>query len=143
MIAALSPADINYEETLSTLRYADRAKQIKCNAVINEDPNARLIWELKEEVARLRQLLSKQGLSIMDSVQFEENSNSQPSPRPMVLEGVESFLTASIPSREEDSAPQPSPLPSPQGQVEGQLNGQLLSSEEAMDRLQVRLLWSK
>ncbi|XP_068129990.1 kinesin-like protein KIF1C [Hyperolius riggenbachi] len=63
MIAALSPADINYEETLSTLRYADRAKQIKCNAVINEDPNARLIRELKEEVARLRQLLFSQGLA--------------------------------------------------------------------------------
>uniref|UniRef100_A0ACB8EY23 Kinesin-like protein kif1c n=1 Tax=Sphaerodactylus townsendi TaxID=933632 RepID=A0ACB8EY23_9SAUR len=63
MIAALSPADINYEETLSTLRYADRAKQIRCNAIINEDPNARLIRELKEEVARLRDLLSAQGLS--------------------------------------------------------------------------------
>ncbi|XP_044273043.1 kinesin-like protein KIF1C isoform X2 [Varanus komodoensis] len=63
MIAALSPADINYEETLSTLRYADRTKQIRCNAIINEDPNARLIRELKEEVARLRDLLSAQGLS--------------------------------------------------------------------------------
>uniref|UniRef100_A0A8C1KKQ3 Kinesin motor domain-containing protein n=1 Tax=Cyprinus carpio TaxID=7962 RepID=A0A8C1KKQ3_CYPCA len=63
MIAALSPADINYEETLSTLRYADRAKQIKCNAVINEDPNARLVRELKEEVNRLKELLLSQGLS--------------------------------------------------------------------------------
>ncbi|XP_027712812.1 kinesin-like protein KIF1C isoform X1 [Vombatus ursinus] len=63
MIAALSPADINYEETLSTLRYADRTKQIRCNAVINEDPNARLIRELQEEVARLRDLLLAQGLS--------------------------------------------------------------------------------
>uniref|UniRef100_A0A669CV16 Kinesin family member 1C n=1 Tax=Oreochromis niloticus TaxID=8128 RepID=A0A669CV16_ORENI len=62
MIAALSPADINYEETLSTLRYADRAKQIRCNAVINEDPNAKLIRELKAEVERLRNLLFSQGL---------------------------------------------------------------------------------
>eukprot|EP00064_Thunnus_orientalis_P023459 superscaffoldBa00008892_g23702 len=62
MIAALSPADINYEETLSTLRYADRAKQIRCNAVINEDPNAKLIRELKGEVERLRNLLFSQGL---------------------------------------------------------------------------------
>uniref|UniRef100_A0A8P4KJC0 Kinesin-like protein n=1 Tax=Dicentrarchus labrax TaxID=13489 RepID=A0A8P4KJC0_DICLA len=62
MIAALSPADINYEETLSTLRYADRAKQIRCNAVINEDPNAKLIRELKSEVERLRNLLFSQGL---------------------------------------------------------------------------------
>ncbi|XP_038677281.1 kinesin-like protein KIF1B isoform X3 [Scyliorhinus canicula] len=62
MVAALSPADINYDETLSTLRYADRAKQIKCNAVINEDPNAKLIRELKDEVTRLKDLLCSQGL---------------------------------------------------------------------------------
>ncbi|MEE6509227.1 hypothetical protein FKM82_025022 [Ascaphus truei] len=69
MVAALSPADINYDETLSTLRYADRAKQIRCNAVINEDPNNRLVRELKDEVARLRELLGTQGLSdIIDTV---------------------------------------------------------------------------
>nr|XP_057928782.1 kinesin-like protein KIF1A isoform X11 [Doryrhamphus excisus] len=62
MVAALSPADINYDETLSTLRYADRAKQIRCNAVINEDPNNRLVRELKEEVSRLKELLFAQGL---------------------------------------------------------------------------------
>ncbi|XP_030218862.1 kinesin-like protein KIF1A isoform X6 [Gadus morhua] len=62
MVAALSPADINYDETLSTLRYADRAKQIRCNAVINEDPNNRLVRELKEEVSRLKELLFSQGL---------------------------------------------------------------------------------
>uniref|UniRef100_A0AAY4EQL8 plus-end-directed kinesin ATPase n=1 Tax=Denticeps clupeoides TaxID=299321 RepID=A0AAY4EQL8_9TELE len=62
MVAALSPADINYDETLSTLRYADRAKQIRCNAVINEDPNNRLVRELKDEVSRLKELLYAQGL---------------------------------------------------------------------------------
>uniref|UniRef100_A0A8C2E2G1 plus-end-directed kinesin ATPase n=1 Tax=Cyprinus carpio TaxID=7962 RepID=A0A8C2E2G1_CYPCA len=68
MVAALSPADINYDETLSTLRYADRAKQIKCNAVINEDPNAKLVRELKDEVTRLKDLLRAQGLGdILDS----------------------------------------------------------------------------
>uniref|UniRef100_A0A8C8IQ80 Kinesin-like protein n=1 Tax=Oncorhynchus tshawytscha TaxID=74940 RepID=A0A8C8IQ80_ONCTS len=68
MVAALSPADINYDETLSTLRYADRAKQIRCNAVINEDPNNRLVRELKEEVCRLKDLLFAQGLGdIIDS----------------------------------------------------------------------------
>uniref|UniRef100_A0A8C1FK87 plus-end-directed kinesin ATPase n=1 Tax=Cyprinus carpio carpio TaxID=630221 RepID=A0A8C1FK87_CYPCA len=68
MVAALSPADINYDETLSTLRYADRAKQIKCNAVINEDPNNRLVRELKDEVTRLKELLRAQGLGdILDS----------------------------------------------------------------------------
>ncbi|SPO31377.1 probable Kinesin-3 motor protein [Ustilago trichophora] len=52
MIAAISPAD--YEETLSTLRYADQAKKIKNKAVVNEDPNAKLIRELKEELELLR-----------------------------------------------------------------------------------------
>ncbi|XP_071607716.1 kinesin-like protein KIF1A isoform X2 [Heliangelus exortis] len=76
MVAALSPADINYDETLSTLRYADRAKQIRCNAVINEDPNNKLIRELKDEVARLRDLLYAQGLGdIIDNVSDFENNN--------------------------------------------------------------------
>ncbi|KAJ9627131.1 hypothetical protein H2203_003592 [Taxawa tesnikishii (nom. ined.)] len=58
MIAAISPADINFEETLSTLRYADSAKRIKNHAVVNEDPNARMIRELKEELAQLRAKMS-------------------------------------------------------------------------------------
>ena len=47
MIAALSPADINYDETLSTLRYADRAKKIKNKATVNENPMDKMIRELK------------------------------------------------------------------------------------------------
>ncbi|KAL1978355.1 hypothetical protein VTN31DRAFT_1214 [Thermomyces dupontii] len=61
MIAAISPADINFEETLSTLRYADSAKRIKNHAVVNEDPNARMIRELKEELAQLRSKLQSSG----------------------------------------------------------------------------------
>ncbi|CUS12525.1 unnamed protein product [Tuber aestivum] len=61
MIAAISPADINFDETLSTLRYADSAKRIKNHAVVNEDPNARMIRELKEELQQLRQKLSGGG----------------------------------------------------------------------------------
>ena len=57
MIATLSPAADNYEETLSTLRYADRAKRIVNHAVVNEDPNARIIRELREEVESLRTML--------------------------------------------------------------------------------------
>ncbi|PLB38903.1 kinesin-3 motor protein uncA [Aspergillus candidus] len=57
MIAAISPADINYDETLGTLRYADSAKRIKNHAVVNEDPNARMIRELKEELLQLRSKL--------------------------------------------------------------------------------------
>jgi len=47
MIAALSPADVNYDETLSTLRFADRVKRIKNTVVVNENPIEKLIRELK------------------------------------------------------------------------------------------------
>lgn len=98
MIAAISPADINYDETLSTLRflhyyyyycikikpnvltliydfllgyrYADRAKQIVCKAVVNEDANAKLIRELKEEIQRLRDLLKSEGIEVQEGIYF-------------------------------------------------------------------------
>ncbi|KAL8273692.1 hypothetical protein Esti_002404 [Eimeria stiedai] len=57
MIAALSPASVNYEETLSTLRYADRVKQIKNEAVVNENPLEKLIRELREENERLKKAM--------------------------------------------------------------------------------------
>jgi len=68
MIATLSPASDNYEETLSTLRYADRAKRIVNHAVVNEDPNARIIRELREEVDMLRQMLNEAQVSCQDAV---------------------------------------------------------------------------
>ncbi|XP_076734411.1 kinesin-like protein KIF1B isoform X19 [Maylandia zebra] len=78
MVAALSPADINYDETLSTLRYADRAKNIKCNAVINEDPNNKLVRDLKDEVARLKELLRAQGLGdILDNLKDIQNNKNR------------------------------------------------------------------
>lgn len=45
MIANIGPADYNYDETLSTLRYANRAKSIKCKPKINEDPKDAKIRE--------------------------------------------------------------------------------------------------
>ncbi|KAG8190882.1 hypothetical protein JTE90_010307 [Oedothorax gibbosus] len=59
MIACISPADINFEETLSTLRYADRAKQIKTIATINEDPTDILIRELRAENDRLKKMIER------------------------------------------------------------------------------------
>lgn len=59
MVCAISPAFLNFEETLSTLRYADNAKKIKNNAVINESVQDRMIRELKEENAQLKQMLQK------------------------------------------------------------------------------------
>ncbi|KAI9265572.1 hypothetical protein BY458DRAFT_513324 [Sporodiniella umbellata] len=70
MIAAISPAD--YDETLSTLRYADQAKKIQNKAVINEDPNAKMIRELKDELNELRVRLIKHAPDIVN----ELNANS-------------------------------------------------------------------
>ena len=58
MIANLGPADYNIEETLSTLRYANRAKQIQNKPRINEDPKDAMIREFHDEITRLRQQLA-------------------------------------------------------------------------------------
>ena len=62
MIAALSPADVNYDETLGTLRYADRAKKIKNNVVKMENPQDKMIRMLKEENERLLAMLGGKAL---------------------------------------------------------------------------------
>ncbi|XP_076318398.1 osmotic avoidance abnormal protein 3-like isoform X1 [Tachypleus tridentatus] len=67
MVACLSPADNNYDETLSTLRYANRAKSIKNKPKINEDPKDALLRECQEEIQRLKALLSGQPLPIVSA----------------------------------------------------------------------------
>ncbi len=59
MIAAVSPADYNYDETLSTLRYASRAKMIKNKPKINEDPKDALLREYEDEIKQLREALAQ------------------------------------------------------------------------------------
>ncbi|ESO93536.1 hypothetical protein LOTGIDRAFT_118976 [Lottia gigantea] len=71
MIATISPADVNYSETLSTLRYANRAKNIINRPTINEDANVRLIRELREEIARLKALLGS-GQDMITSPKVQE-----------------------------------------------------------------------
>lgn len=84
MIAAISPADINFEETLSTLRYADSAKRIKNHAVVNEDPNARMIRELKEELAKLRSQLTGGGAGGASGTMEEQYAPDTPLEKQMV-----------------------------------------------------------
>ncbi|XP_023491352.2 kinesin-like protein KIF17 isoform X2 [Equus caballus] len=60
MMACLSPADNNYDETLSTLRYANRAKNIKNKPRINEDPKDALLREYQEEIKKLKAILAQQ-----------------------------------------------------------------------------------
>ena len=59
MIAAVSPADYNYEETLSTLRYASRAKSIKNKPKVNEDPKDALLREYENEIRQLKAALAE------------------------------------------------------------------------------------
>uniref|UniRef100_A0A3Q0RZU8 Kinesin-like protein n=1 Tax=Amphilophus citrinellus TaxID=61819 RepID=A0A3Q0RZU8_AMPCI len=83
MIACLSPADNNYEESLSTLRYANRAKSIQNRPRINEDPKDALLREYQEEIKKLRVLLTGQlgaaDLSTLLSRHFSEASPAGPS----------------------------------------------------------------
>lgn len=67
MVACLSPADNNYDETLSTLRYANRAKNIKNKPKINEDPKDALLRAYQEEIDKLKALLIGQ--------KFPQNEN--------------------------------------------------------------------
>ncbi|XP_056336662.1 kinesin-like protein KIF3C [Danio aesculapii] len=62
MVATLGPASYNYEETLTTLRYANRAKNIKNKPRVNEDPKDALLREFQEEIARLKAQLDKRGM---------------------------------------------------------------------------------
>lgn len=76
MIACVSPADYNLDETLSTLRYADRAKRIKNKPIVNEDPRAAEIKNLQKTIKELKlQLLtSGGGSSSVPDLQPELNS---------------------------------------------------------------------
>lgn len=58
MIACVSPAAYNYDETLSTLRYASRAKNIHNKPKINEDPKDAILREYQQEIMKLKQMLN-------------------------------------------------------------------------------------
>lgn len=57
MIACVSPADSNMEETINTLRYADRARKIKNKPIVNVDPRAAEMNRLKQQVQKLEKYI--------------------------------------------------------------------------------------
>lgn len=61
MVANIGPASYNYDETLTTLRYANRAKNIKNKPRINEDPKDALLRQYQEEIGRLKEKLAQKG----------------------------------------------------------------------------------
>ena len=82
MIAAISPADYNFDETLSTLRYANRAKNIKNKPKVNEDPKDALLKEYQDEIKQLKLILQAQGLGdLLSSLKSGSPAASLPAQR--------------------------------------------------------------
>ncbi|XP_041525951.1 chromosome-associated kinesin KIF4-like [Microtus oregoni] len=78
MIACVSPADSNLEETLNTLRYADRARKIKNKPIVNIDPQAAELNHLKQQVQQLQVLLLQaHGGTLPGSISVEPSENLQ------------------------------------------------------------------
>ncbi|KAI8641211.1 hypothetical protein BD408DRAFT_418578 [Parasitella parasitica] len=122
MIAAISPAD--YDETMSTLRYADQAKRIKNKAIVNEDPNARMIRELKEELQALRDTLMIYAPEEVEKITLQKKSSGTRSSR------ASSRATARATSAS------PMLLMSPESPITKQRGNSLLTKEQVIDQLQ-------
>ncbi|KAL9558107.1 hypothetical protein MBANPS3_001056 [Mucor bainieri] len=126
MIAAISPAD--YDETLSTLRYADQAKRIKNKAVVNEDPNARLIRELKEELQALRDTLMIYAPEEVEKITLQKKASGR---------GTSSSSRASSrASATRTTTASPMLLISPESPLVKQRGNSLLTKEQVIDQLQ-------
>ncbi|XP_030319631.1 kinesin-like protein KIF17 [Calypte anna] len=84
MVACLSPADNNYEESLSTLRYANRAKNIKNKPCINEDPKDALLREYQEEIKKLKAILAEQmAMNNLSGLLPAETAHLEEKPAPL------------------------------------------------------------
>ncbi|XP_024286224.1 kinesin-like protein KIF3B [Oncorhynchus tshawytscha] len=85
MVATLGPASKHYEESLTTLRYANRAKNIKNKPKINEDPKDALLREFQEEIARLKAQLEERGTLAKER---RRRRNSRRLTKSMIVEDV-------------------------------------------------------
>lgn len=73
MIACISPADSNFDETLNTLKYASRARDIKNKPIINTDPQSALVTQLKQQIFELNNELMKYRIFFKDKVNNEKD----------------------------------------------------------------------
>lgn len=124
MIAAISPAD--YDETMSTLRYADQAKRIKNKAVVNEDPNARLIRELKEELQALRDTLMIYAPEEVEKIIQQKKSKPTGSRASSRASAIAARATSTSPML----------LISPESPIATQRGNSLLTKEQVIDQLE-------
>lgn len=84
MIACISPADINYEETMSTLRYADAAKRIKTRAIVNQTSDISAL-----ELEMLRKQLRELEERVKLNEELQVSKDGKPSDVEIWKEGVE------------------------------------------------------
>ncbi|XP_055716904.1 kinesin-like protein Klp98A isoform X2 [Phlebotomus papatasi] len=103
MIAAISPADCNYGETLSTLRYANRAKNIINKPTINIDPNVKLIRELREEIMKLRAMLTVDNVEELTSKVLQDLQKKEAQEKVLTEEWTEKWREAQMILREQKS----------------------------------------
>jgi kinesin family member 16B len=103
MLAAISPADCNYSETLSTLRYANRAKNIINKPTINEDTNVKLIRELREEISSLRAMLQNGSISLKEPQLLENLQKKEAQEKVLISEWSEKWREVQSILREEKS----------------------------------------
>ncbi|XP_068724675.1 osmotic avoidance abnormal protein 3-like [Montipora capricornis] len=101
MVACLSPADNNYDETLSTLRYANRAKNIKNKPKINEDPKDALLREYQEEIQKLKAMLMGQ-LEIPADLTSGDRAATSIRPKPSLPKASHSHDQSAIVAMETD-----------------------------------------
>merc|ERR1719290_390195 len=102
MIACVSPADSNLEETVSTLRYADRARKIKNKPIVNKDPKAAELGRLRSEVQKLQlQLLQGAGAINVDGCGTGSNTTHLEAENQRLAE-ENSKLTAALQTSMED-----------------------------------------
>jgi len=107
MVANLGPANYNYDETITTLRYANRAKNIKNKPRINEDPKDALLREFQEEIARLKAQINQK---VPKEKRKRPSTKSKPQKSPKKREIVENETdtvelekSAIVPSSDEEN----------------------------------------
>jgi len=132
MVAALSPADINYAETLSTLRYADRAKQIKMVVEVNESPTDKLIRQLRDENTQLKTLLTK----LVGHELTKEELSGALELAPLPAGALELQMSAGAAA---SSEPEPEPEPPKPPRMLGQAHAGMRSSMEMLTEEAIRM----
>lgn len=84
MIACISPADTNYDETISTLRYASRAKNISNKPKINEDPKDAKLREYQEEIIKLKKMLEANNFDNSNNININNQIETEKPPQSTV-----------------------------------------------------------